>query len=157
MNLQQMYDILLKNNLSASQNMFTLYISWRQSNELTANVWYTFKEQPFSFSKTCLLYIFRGGRVMNLQQMYDILLKNNLSASQNMFTLYISWRQSNELTANVWYTFKEQPFSFSKTCLLYIFRGGRVMNLQQMYDILLKNNLSASQKHVYFIYFVEAE
>ena len=30
------------------------------------------------------------------------------------------------------------------------------MNLQQMYDILLKNNLSASQKHVY-IYFVEAE
>ena len=32
-----------------------------------------------------------------------------------------------------------QPFSFSKTCLLYIFRGGRVMNLQQMYDILLKN------------------
>ena len=34
---------------------------------------------------------------MNFQQMYDILLKNNLSASQNMFTLYISWRQSNEL------------------------------------------------------------
>ena len=40
------------------------------------------------------------------------------------------------------------------------------MNLQQMYDILLKNNLSASQmydillknkKHVYFLYFVEAE
>ena len=27
------------------------------------------------------------------------------------------------------------------------------MNLQQMYDILLKNNLSASQKHVYFYIF----
>ena len=70
---------------------------------------------------------------MNLQQMYDILLKNNLSASCSL-----------------------------KTCLLYILRGASTetcfwMNLQQMYDILLKNNLSASQKHVYFIYFVEAE
>ena len=51
---------------------FTFHISWRKSNELIEIVMiYIYEIQCFRFLKTCLhfislLFIFRGGNVMNL-------------------------------------------------------------------------------------------
>ena len=125
---------------------------------LTANVWYTFKEQPFSFSKTCLLYIFRGGRVMNLQQMYDILLKNNLSASQKHVYFIYFWEAERLFFKSISYicckfiTLPPQKYTFKEQSKHVFEKLRQVMNLQQMYDILLKNNLSASQKCLLYIF-----
>ena len=109
------------------KNMFTLLYficCKRQSNELTANVY--IKKHVFEKLKGCSLKVYHTFAVSSYSasKIYKV----------NMFWLkgcslkvsYICCRQSNEV------------------------------NLQQMYDIsyILKNNLSASQKHVYFVLYI---